>query len=63
MYSIIRFAKFVVIKNNFLLLQILIFMNSVYQAPEIEVIDVKIEKGFAQSDPLEDIIKKEPIGW
>ena len=34
-----------------------------YIVPDIEVIDVKIEKGFAQYDPLEDIIKKEPIGW
>ena len=34
-----------------------------YIAPDIEVIDVAVEQGFAQSDPLEDIIKKEPIGW
>lgn len=34
-----------------------------YIAPEIEVIDVTIEQGFAQSTPLEDINRKEPIGW
>ena len=34
-----------------------------YIAPDIEVIDVAIENGFAQSDTLEDINRKDPIGW
>lgn len=29
-------------------------MKTNYETPEIEVIDVRIEKGFAQSNPLED---------
>lgn len=34
-----------------------------YISPEIEIIDVAIEKGFAQSQPLEDIERNDPIGW
>ena len=34
-----------------------------YIAPDIEVIDVAVEQGFAQSTTLEDINRKEPIGW
>ena len=29
-------------------------MKKNYETPEIEVIDVRIEKGFAQTNPLED---------
>ena len=34
-----------------------------YVAPEIEIIEVAIEKGFANSQTLEDIERNEPIGW
>ncbi len=33
-----------------------------YIAPEIEIFEVAIEKGFAQSQ-LEDYEKNNPIGW
>jgi hypothetical protein len=38
-------------------------MKQVYETPEIEVIDVKIEQGFAQSDPLEDVDRKPALDW
>ena len=34
-----------------------------YISPEIEIIDVAIEKGFAQSQQLEDIDREDSIGW
>ena len=34
-----------------------------YISPEIEIIDVATEKGFAQSQTLEDIERNDPIGW
>lgn len=29
--------------------------TNLYVAPEVEVIEVAVEKGFAQSDPYEDV--------
>ena len=34
-----------------------------YIAPDIEVIDVAVEQGFAQSDPLEDVDRKPVLDW
>ena len=34
-----------------------------YIAPEIEVIDVVVEQGFAASQSFEDIDRKNPVGW
>ena len=34
-----------------------------YIMPDIDVIEVTIEQGFAQSDTLEDINRKDPMGW
>ena len=34
-----------------------------YIVPEIEIFEVAIEKGFAQSQTLEDIDREDPIGW
>ncbi len=33
-----------------------------YEPPQIEVLEVKVEQGFAQSS-LEDIERKAPVGW
>lgn len=33
-----------------------------YEAPQIELFEVEVEKGFAQS-PLEDIDRNPPIDW
>lgn len=30
--------------------------KEMYSAPEIEVIEVCVERGFAQSDPISDVI-------
>ena len=34
-----------------------------YIAPDIEVIDVAVEQGFAQSNTLEGINRNEPLDW
>ena len=34
-----------------------------YFAPEIEVLEIKLEKGFANSGGLEDPTEETPIGW
>lgn len=34
-----------------------------YVPPQIEVLEIKVEQGFAQSDTFEDINRKDPIGW
>ena len=33
-----------------------------YESPEVEVIEVEVEKGFATSDPSASIPEEEPIG-
>jgi uncharacterized protein involved in tolerance to divalent cations len=33
-----------------------------YEAPQIEVFEVEVERGFAQST-LEDIKRNDPVGW
>jgi hypothetical protein len=33
-----------------------------YESPQIELFEVEVEKGFAQS-PLEDIDRNPPINW
>ena len=34
-----------------------------YEAPMVEVFEVEVEKGFAQSPGLEDLEKDEEQGW
>ena len=34
-----------------------------YIAPEIEIIEVAIEKGFAASDPMEGVFRDETADW
>ena len=40
-------------------------MNKTYEAPEIEIIEVEVEKGFAASgnNPLEDPTNGGNFGW
>ena len=37
--------------------------RKMYIAPEIEVIEVAIEKGFAASNPLEDVVPGNKWDW
>ena len=36
---------------------------SSYETPMVEVLEVEVEKGFAQSPSLEDVEKDEEQGW
>lgn len=34
-----------------------------YIAPDVEVIEVAVEQGFAQSQPTEDILRNPSLDW
>ena len=38
-------------------------MKKTYESPQIEVIEVAVEKGFAASNPLEDVVPGSKWDW
>ena len=38
-------------------------MKKTYESPQIEIIEVAVEKGFAASNPLEDVVPGNKWDW